>query len=172
MGPIHLSCPWWRLVEGRSSSCIELWYRMCREKGYLPWCPDWSSDSNCEYGHLSRYSCIHLKRSRNERSHCFTGEAKPSIRNVFTLNSCAHIVGSQVLSFNDELALLESWRDFVEKVDPDVVIGYNISNFDFPYLLDRANALKSKKFHYLGRIKSDVLIFLIADPTYRRCTQT
>ena len=51
--------------------------------------------------------------------------------------------------------MLEAWRDFIEKVDPDVVIGYNIANFDLPYLLDRAVALKSKKFPYLGRIKSE-----------------
>ncbi|KAJ2923628.1 hypothetical protein H1R20_g2208, partial [Candolleomyces eurysporus] len=83
----------------------------------------------------------------------FTGESQPFIRNVFTLNSCSHIVGSQVLSFKEEDKLLEKWRDFVEEVDPDVVIGYNISNFDFPYLMDRAKALNVKKFPYLGRFK-------------------
>jgi DNA polymerase delta subunit 1 len=31
--------------------------------------------------------------------------------------------------------------------------GYNINGFDFPYLLDRADALKVKSFPYLGRIK-------------------
>ncbi|KAL5492332.1 POL3 [Sanghuangporus weigelae] len=81
------------------------------------------------------------------------GESKPFIRNVFTLNTCSHIVGSQVLSYKSELELLEAWRDFVEQVDPDVVIGYNIANFDLPYLLDRATALKSKKFMFLGRLK-------------------
>ena len=81
------------------------------------------------------------------------GESKPFIRNVFTLNSCSHIVGSQVLSYKTELELLEAWRDFVEQVDPDVVIGYNIANFDLPYLLDRAGAIKSKKFAFLGRCK-------------------
>lgn len=50
--------------------------------------------------------------------------------------------------------MLEAWRDFVEAIDPDIVIGYNTSNFDLPYLLDRANALKSKEFPYLGRLKS------------------
>lgn len=49
--------------------------------------------------------------------------------------------------------MLEAWRDFVEKVDPDLLIGYNISNFDLPYLLDRAATLKSTKFPYLGRLK-------------------
>ncbi|KAI0334514.1 hypothetical protein GY45DRAFT_1318071 [Cubamyces sp. BRFM 1775] len=80
------------------------------------------------------------------------GESKPFIRNVFTLNTCAHIVGSQVISFEDEAELLLKWREFVEEVDPDVVIGYNIANFDLPYLLDRAKALKAKEFPYLGRI--------------------
>ncbi|KAL7412360.1 delta DNA polymerase [Mrakia frigida] len=80
------------------------------------------------------------------------GESKPFIRNVFTLNTCAHIVGSQVLEFKAEEKLLQSWADFVEEVDPDMVIGYNTTNFDFPYLLDRAKALKVNKFPYLGRL--------------------
>lgn len=49
--------------------------------------------------------------------------------------------------------MLQAWRDFVEEVDPDVVIGYNISGFDFPYLIDRAKALKATKFPFLGRLK-------------------
>jgi DNA polymerase delta subunit 1 len=51
--------------------------------------------------------------------------------------------------------MLQSWRDFIEEVDPDVVIGYNIAGFDFPYLMDRAKALKVDKFPYLGRLKSE-----------------
>ncbi|KIK61596.1 hypothetical protein GYMLUDRAFT_42607 [Collybiopsis luxurians FD-317 M1] len=81
------------------------------------------------------------------------GETQPFIRNVFTLNSCSQIVGSQVLSFDDEQHLLEKWKDFVQEVDPDVVIGYNIANFDFPYLIDRASELGVSKFPYLGRLK-------------------
>jgi DNA polymerase elongation subunit (family B) len=83
-----------------------------------------------------------------------TGEDKPFIRNVFNLNTCANIVGSQVLTFKKEGALLDAWRDFIEEVDADVLIGYNIANFDFPYLLDRAKALDVSRFNYLGRLKS------------------
>ena len=82
-----------------------------------------------------------------------TGESKPFVRNVFTLNTCAHIVGSQVIQFTDERKLLSEWRRFVEQVDPDMMIGYNIANFDLPYLLDRAKALKVPDFAYLGRRK-------------------
>ncbi|CAE6417480.1 unnamed protein product [Rhizoctonia solani] len=83
------------------------------------------------------------------------GESSPFVRNVFTLDDCAHIVGSDVISFKKEDAMLLAWRKFVEEVDPDVVIGYNIANFDLPYLLDRARALKgaSDGFPYLGRVK-------------------
>lgn len=35
------------------------------------------------------------------------GHHEPFLRNVFTLNTCAPIVGSQVLSFADERELLE-----------------------------------------------------------------
>lgn len=79
------------------------------------------------------------------------GESVPFVKNVFTLNSCAPIVGSHVCSFEKESDMLEAWARFVQIVDPDVVIGYNIANFDFPYLMDRAKVLKAGKFPYLGR---------------------
>ncbi|KAL4402294.1 DNA-directed DNA polymerase delta [Malassezia pachydermatis] len=82
------------------------------------------------------------------------GESTPFVKNIFTLGSCSHIVGCHVMSFDNEREMLEAWADFVQRVDPDVVIGYNISNFDFPYLLDRAKALRSTSFPFLGREKN------------------
>lgn len=79
------------------------------------------------------------------------GESKPFIRNVMTLNSCAHIVGSHTMSFDNEKDLLMQWSAFVQEMDPDVIIGYNIINFDLPYLLDRAETLGLKDFAYLSR---------------------
>lgn len=109
---------------------------------------------------------------------CGTGEAQPFIRNVFTLNSCSHIVGSQVLSFDDESKLLHAWRDFIDQVDPDVVIGYNVANFDWPYLIDRARHLKTTKFPYLGRLKGTLMLYFVLrryiqmTPYLRRCQDT
>ena len=82
------------------------------------------------------------------------GEAKPFVRNVFVLDTCSSIVNTQVLEFNTEEKMLMEWRNFLEKVDPDVIIGYNIANFDFPYLLDRASHLKLNKFPFWSRIMS------------------
>ena len=81
------------------------------------------------------------------------GESKPFVRNVFVLDTCSLIVNTQILQFDKEEKMLMAWRDFVEKVDPDVIIGYNIANFDFPYLLDRAKHLKCTGFPYWTRLK-------------------
>nr|XP_019534411.2 DNA polymerase delta catalytic subunit [Aedes albopictus] len=80
------------------------------------------------------------------------GDQEPFLRNVFTLNTCAPIVGSQVLSYKTEQELLDKWASFVRELDPDILTGYNINNFDIPYLLNRASHLKVKNFEYLGRI--------------------
>ncbi|KAM5131970.1 DNA polymerase delta catalytic subunit [Mantella aurantiaca] len=82
------------------------------------------------------------------------GEKDPFIRNVFTLNTCANIVGSQVLCFEKEDALLKAWSEFVHVIDPDIITGYNIQNFDLPYLINRAQTLKVYTFPFLGRIRS------------------
>ncbi|KAL1116276.1 hypothetical protein AAG570_005771, partial [Ranatra chinensis] len=82
------------------------------------------------------------------------GETEPFIRNVFTLNSCAPIVGCQVISYDKETEMLDRWADFIREVDPDLLTGYNINNFDLPYLIDRANHFKLSKFTFLGRIRN------------------
>lgn len=82
------------------------------------------------------------------------GAAVPFVRNVFTLNTCASIVNAQVLSFKKEGDLLAAWTDFFTQVDADIVTGYNINNFDLPYLVNRAKSLKVTSFPFLTRIKS------------------
>jgi DNA polymerase delta subunit 1 len=82
------------------------------------------------------------------------GEKKPFVRNVFCLDRTSSIVATQILEFDKEEAMLKSWRNFLEKVDPDIITGYNIANFDFPYLLDRAKHLKVHGFEYWSRIPS------------------
>ena len=81
------------------------------------------------------------------------GDSKPFVRNVFCLDETSPIVATQILSYEREEDMLSAWRDFLEKVDPDVIIGYNIANFDFPYLLDRARHLKVNGFEYWSRTR-------------------
>lgn len=44
------------------------------------------------------------------------------------------------------------------ETDPDIIIGYNICNFDLPYLLNRATALNLKDFPYWGRMRRRCLL--------------
>lgn len=85
------------------------------------------------------------------------------IQNVFTLKGCLPIVGAQVVSSEEEEDMLMKWRAFLEATDPDIITGYNVQNFDIPYLLDRAVALskgnnerktKLANFAQWGRIKN------------------
>jgi DNA polymerase delta subunit 1 len=85
-------------------------------------------------------------------ANCLTvyGQEKPIVQNVFTLKGCLPIVGAQVIPSDEEDELLMKWRAFLEAADPDIITGYNVQNFDIPYLLDRATTL-SKKSSKLGR---------------------
>jgi DNA polymerase delta subunit 1 len=81
------------------------------------------------------------------------GQSQPIIRNIFNLDTCDPIPGADVIEFKTEDILLLKWAEFVRACDPDIIIGYNISNFDFPYLLNRAKKLKLDGFFYLGKVR-------------------
>uniref|UniRef100_A0A7S1B342 DNA polymerase n=1 Tax=Corethron hystrix TaxID=216773 RepID=A0A7S1B342_9STRA len=84
-----------------------------------------------------------------------------NVRTIFTLGSCLPVVGAQVVCSDTEEEMLEKWREYLEATDPDILTGYNVQNFDIPYLLDRAEALtndnsqnsKLHSFALWGRVK-------------------
>jgi len=91
--------------------------------------------------------------------HKSVGHNTPFIRTIFTLDSCSPISGMEVQSFKDEKDMLMAWQKFFVEVDPDIVIGYNITQFDIHYVLERALTLKLSNFPYLGRVKCMLLLF-------------
>lgn len=76
-----------------------------------------------------------------------------AVRNIFVLGACTSIVGADVRAFETEADMLRAWKEFVIESDPDLIIGYNIINFDIPYLFDRAAHLKVNDFPMMSRIK-------------------
>jgi DNA polymerase delta subunit 1 len=82
------------------------------------------------------------------------GCTEPLIKNVFTLNTCASIPGTKVISFDSEVDLLNAWRHFFQSVDADIVSGYNIVLFDIPFLISRAETLNVGYFAFLGRVRN------------------
>jgi len=87
----------------------------------------------------------------------------PNIQAVFTLKSCNKIVGAEVISSSREEEMLMKWKEFLQECDPDIITGYNVQNFDIPYLLDRGQTLSKKNkalkqylgsFFHWGRIEN------------------
>ena len=70
---------------------------------------------------------------------------------IFCLKETVDLPGATVFSFDKEEDLLMAWTNFIQESDPDIILGYNIKNFDFPYLLERAEVLQLKDFSILGR---------------------
>jgi len=46
------------------------------------------------------------------------------------------------LSFADEKELLENFKVIIDDYDPDIITGYNIENFDIPFILHRLRVFK------------------------------
>ena len=55
-------------------------------------------------------------------------------------------------SFDTEREMLERLGDYLKKLDPDIVTGWNIFGFDLEYLYTRA-VVTGAKSHYWGRLK-------------------
>jgi len=82
------------------------------------------------------------------------GQKDPFIQKIFTLKTCAEIPNADVHSYENEGDMLKEWRDFIVDLDPDIITGYNIINFDIPYLIERSETLKIKDFNKLSRIRN------------------
>jgi len=59
-----------------------------------------------------------------------------------------------VHTVSDEKEMLDYFVSVVRRLDPDVVYGYNSANFDLPYLLNRAQELKTR--FNIGRTKRGI----------------
>ncbi|EZG53813.1 DNA polymerase [Gregarina niphandrodes] len=80
------------------------------------------------------------------------GDIYDEVRIIFTLDTCAPIGGSIVVSFKDERCMLIGWRDTVNILDPDILTGYNFINFDLNYMLVRSRKLDCPNFRNFGRV--------------------
>ena len=81
------------------------------------------------------------------------GETKPRSKTIFVLDDTTDIVGVRVDVSHDEKDLLARWTQYVVEADVDLLTGYNIQNFDLPYILNRAKALNiHSRVAELGRL--------------------
>ena len=82
------------------------------------------------------------------------GEDGCFLKHIITLNSCSPIEGSIVEAYDNERDVLLAWTKFIQKLDPDIITGYNIFGFDFSFMWHRAEELDCvEEFSLLGRSK-------------------
>ena len=56
----------------------------------------------------------------------------------------------------NEKELLLHWKDMINKVNPDLITGYNIFGFDFNYIIKRVEKFKiENEFYNLGKLDSN-----------------
>lgn len=80
------------------------------------------------------------------------GEKETYHKSIITLGSCDPVPGANVQSFLSEEEVLLAWRDELNRIDPDIVTGYNIFGFDFLFMMERAQELGiATEFMKLGR---------------------
>lgn len=62
-------------------------------------------------------------------------------QHLISLKDCADIEDADVECYKTEKEVLMAWRDFLQKLDPDAILGYNIYGFDMKYVWERAEEL-------------------------------
>jgi len=64
---------------------------------------------------------------------------EPKYKNKKTLVLCKKMIkaGKNVLCFSEEKEMLKKFSEIIDEFDPDIITGYNIEDFDLPYILER-----------------------------------
>ena len=89
------------------------------------------------------------------------GEEKPFYNNIITLNKSSPLENIDTFSYEKESDVLTSWVEMMKKIDPDIILGYNIFGFDERFMYDRVMELfgnnkdKLDKFLNMGRLKKN-----------------
>lgn len=85
------------------------------------------------------------------------GDAQPYKNHCIVVGTCDEIPGSELVSVKTETTCLQEWAKLIQHEDPDIIIGYNIFGFDYPFLFQRAKELDIvDKFMDLSRIHNEV----------------
>jgi DNA polymerase elongation subunit (family B) len=75
----------------------------------------------------------------------YYGESEPFYKHMITLGGCEKIDALKdvdVESYKTERSVLLAWTRLIQKMNPDVITGYNINGFDFEYLYLRAKKIE------------------------------
>lgn len=81
------------------------------------------------------------------------------LRHIIVLGKCSNVEGCIVESYDTESQVISAWVNLIEKTDPDLIIGYNIHDFDWKYISQRAEFLGMEeiisRMSRISKIKSE-----------------
>lgn len=64
-----------------------------------------------------------------------------------------------VFSFRDERDMLKAFCDFINIFDPDIITGYNSSNFDIPQVVERCKVLGIEDSLHCSRLLTEKMVY-------------
>ncbi len=81
------------------------------------------------------------------------------LNHIITLKSCNKFTDDPntiVESYDTEEEVIMAWQQLIQRVNPDIITGYNILGFDYWYLYERAQMFGvEEEFGYLGKLNPD-----------------
>jgi len=66
-----------------------------------------------------------------------TGRPETRQRYVIVLGDCGEIEGVNVICVDSEYDVIQEFLKLIEKLDPEILMGYNIFGYDYPYIIAR-----------------------------------
>ncbi|ARW78076.1 DNA polymerase catalytic subunit [Common bottlenose dolphin gammaherpesvirus 1 strain Sarasota] len=86
-----------------------------------------------------------------------TGSSAPYRQILLNLGTCVALAGVEVYEFPSEFDMLHAFFALLRDANVDIITGYNIANFDLPYILDRATQVYSIRPAQFCRVKSGAM---------------
>lgn len=80
------------------------------------------------------------------------GDPKSRRKYAIIIGDCDEIEGCEVIRVKDEVELVETIGRIVQELDPEIVTGYNILAYDYPYLDVRLKT-KMRDWPFMGRLQ-------------------
>ena len=62
-------------------------------------------------------------------------------KHIISLGGCEDSEGIDIETYKNEKDVILAWKDLINRLDPDVIGGYNTFSFDFRYIAERAQEL-------------------------------
>ncbi len=103
--------------------------------------------------HKSMPNSLNSKHVSNIISCIYYEIGKPETRKkyVFVLGDSLPVEGAEVVCLESEVKMIDAFSELIVKLDPEIISGYNIFAYDYPYLDNRLKT-KMRDWIPMGRI--------------------